>query len=1258
APASDAAGVSGGPGLALWPLSARDADAVPGQAERLSGWLADRAPEERLGDVGRSLGTTRSMFPHRAVVVGADLDDMRSALAAVASGESDPRVVRGVAVRGRTAFLFAGQGSQRPGMGRELYDTFPAFAAAFDAVDAELPFALREVVFGTDAERLNRTEFAQPALFALEVALFRLLESWGVRPDALAGHSIGEIAAAHVASVWSLADACRLVVARGRLMQALPEGGAMVAVEAAEDEVLPLPLDGRVGLAAVNGPRSVVVSGAADAVEDVVAPFREEGRKVTALRVSHAFHSPMMDPMLARFRAVAESLTYRSPSLPVVSTVTGRAATAGELTTPEYWVEHVRRPVRFADAVRGLKGLGAVRHLELGPDATLSGLARGVLEETPAVVVPALRREGSETRSVLRSVGTLHTAGHSPDWSALHPGARRVDLPTYAFLQRRLWLDPLPGRSRGVGHALLGSALTLADSTAVVSTTHLSARTHPWLADHTVAGRTVLPTAAYLDFALHLGGRVGCDHVVRLDQERPLVLDGDRAAEIQVVLDAPAADGSRPFACHARTADDQPWTRHAHGLLAPATGTPEEPQEDDGAWPPPGAQALDDDEIDALHETARLHGLDRGPAFRALTAVWRAGNEAYAEVAVPEELSADALRVALHPALLDAALHASPVLGHPGQTPVTWRDVTLYAAAPDVLRVRLRPGPGGEIRLDLADESGAPVASVGAVTLAPVADLALTGPAASDLFTVEWAELPAAPRPASPPTVAFVGADPAAGPATGEGAPGDVPDGTRHHPDLDALLATGGTVPDLVLLTVHTDGAELPAALHTATATALDTIQRWLADERTRDARLVLVTRGAVAVRHGDPVTDPAAAAVRGLVRSAQSESPGRFLLVDLDGDTDPETALAALPADESEIAVRAGRAYAARLVRHRPTAVPDVPALDPLRTVLITGAGGTVAAAVARHLVTAHGVRSLLLASRRGPDAPGTAELRADLEAHGARVTFAACDVADPDALGALLDGLPPEHPLGAVFHAAGVLDDGVLTALTPDRLSAVLRPKADAAVHLERLTRDLDLSAFVLFSSAAATFGGPGQGNYAAANAFLDAYATALRGRGRRATALGWGLWAEDGGMTADLSDTDRDRAARAGVGALPTPDALALLDLALTQDRAVLLPVRLDLTAARTATSVPPLLRDPAATARRTARPGTRLDARSGGRLAGELAALPAAERTAALLRLLRTEIATVLGHPAGAPPADAERPFRDLGFDSLTAVELRN
>ncbi|WP_159052702.1 type I polyketide synthase, partial [Streptomyces bungoensis] len=431
-----------------WILSARSQAALSAQAARLIAHL-DADPGHDPARVGHALATTRTTFEHRAVLTGRTSDELRTALAALAAGEPHPRAVTGSArPGGRLAFLFAGQGSQRLGMGRELYETYPVFAQAFDAVDAELPFNLRQVVFGDDEGALNRTEFAQPALFALEVALFRLLESWGVRPDVLAGHSIGEIAAAHVAGVWSLADACRLVVARGRLMQALPAGGVMVAVRASEEEVLPLlGSDGaEVGVAAVNGPRAVVVSGVAEGVEEVAAHFRALGRKVTSLRVSHAFHSPLMEPMLADFREVAESLTYCEPRIPLVSTLTGTAADPSELMSPDYWVQHVRRPVRYADAVRALAEGKVGRLLELGPDGSLIALAQGCLDGGSEIFTASLRKDRAEPENLLTALAQLFVTGLPVAWATLFRQIgtadvehEPVDLPTYAFQRQRFW---------------------------------------------------------------------------------------------------------------------------------------------------------------------------------------------------------------------------------------------------------------------------------------------------------------------------------------------------------------------------------------------------------------------------------------------------------------------------------------------------------------------------------------------------------------------------------------------------------------------------------------------------------------------------------------------------------------------------------------------------------------------------------------------------------------------------------------------------
>ncbi|WP_425347885.1 type I polyketide synthase, partial [Streptomyces roseochromogenus] len=420
----------------VWPLSARSAQALPAQAERLHAFLAGR-PELHPAAVARALGTRRTAFDHRAAVSGTDREQLLAGLHALATRAPAPTAATGRARTGaRTAFLFTGQGAQRLGMGLELRDHYPVFAEAFDAIDARLGLDLAGLLAGDDADAVHRTQYAQTALFAFEVALFRLLESFGVRPDIMAGHSVGELAAAHVAGVLDLDDACTLVAARGRLMQALPEGGAMVAVEATEDEVRPL-LDGRVGLAAVNGPSSVVLSGE----EDAVLAAAEGFAKTKRLSVSHAFHSPLLDGMLDEFRSVAEKLTFHEPRIPLVSTLTGRPADGGQLRDPGYWVRHVRETVRFADAVAALTGSGAGRFVELGPDAVLTGLARACAEAEGAVFVALGRRHGSEPAALMSGLARLYSDGLAPDWAALFPGKARADLPTYPFRRDRYWLN-------------------------------------------------------------------------------------------------------------------------------------------------------------------------------------------------------------------------------------------------------------------------------------------------------------------------------------------------------------------------------------------------------------------------------------------------------------------------------------------------------------------------------------------------------------------------------------------------------------------------------------------------------------------------------------------------------------------------------------------------------------------------------------------------------------------------------------------------
>ncbi|MFE2282555.1 beta-ketoacyl synthase N-terminal-like domain-containing protein, partial [Streptomyces sp. NPDC059454] len=585
-----------------WTVSAATPEALRAQAGRLLTHLTDRPDQDPL-DTAYALATSRTVLESRAVVLGADRDDLLDGLRTLARGDSSPAVLHGTARDGgSTAFLFSGQGSQRLGMGRELHARFPVFAEAFDAVcaglDEHLERPLREVVWGDDAEALNRTAYAQAGLFALEVALCRLLDAWGVRPDYVAGHSIGEITAAHVAGVLSLADACALVAARGRLMQALPAGGAMVAVEATEAEVLPHLTD-EVSVAAVNGPSSVVVSGAEAAVEVVAGVFREQGRRTTRLRVSHAFHSPLMEPMLEEFRTVAENLSYADPLLPVVSNVTGRIAAPGELTTPAYWVTHVREAVRFADGVQALRAAGVGRCVEVGPEAVLTGMARTCLDDTGVLLVPVARKGRDEADALLTALGHLHSDGAFVDWAAYFAGtgARTVDLPTYAFQRQRYWLHATDGATAipaGAGldasdHPLLGAVVALPDSGGVVLTGRLSVEAQPWLADHVVLGRTLLPGAVLVELALTAGEAVDCATLEELALAAPLVLPERGGVQVRVVV-GPENGGRRTVAVYSRSEDAaQDWSTHASGFLVEGVVSA---GFDLAQWPPVGAEVV------------------------------------------------------------------------------------------------------------------------------------------------------------------------------------------------------------------------------------------------------------------------------------------------------------------------------------------------------------------------------------------------------------------------------------------------------------------------------------------------------------------------------------------------------------------------------------------------------------------------------------------------------------------------------------------
>ncbi|MEV7779267.1 type I polyketide synthase [Kitasatospora sp. NPDC088351] len=1216
-------------------LSAHNDAALLALADQVGAALADTGQQD-LASTGRTLAVGRAGLPHRAVVLASTATEAVDGFAELA--------VRGTPVDGRTAFLFTGQGSQRLGMGRELYTAYPAYAEALDAVceelDRWLETPLLDVLFGEDPAPLDQTGFTQAALFATEVALFRLLEGWGVRPDFLAGHSIGELVAAHVAGVLSLADAAQLVAARGRLMQALPGGGAMLAVRAEEQELLPL-LAGRedqLGIAAVNGPTSVVLSGDAEAVEAIGAELSAQGRKTRQLRVSHAFHSPHMDAMLDEFQTVTKGLTFAAPAIPIVSALTGQLVGAEELTTPEYWVRHARQPVRFLDAARTLEAEGVRTFLELGPDGVLSAMGQDFLD-AGSLLVPVLRGGRREPHTVVTALAHAHVRGVPVDWRALFgdDAGPAADLPTYPFQRQRYWLTEGPGgdvTSAGLDsarHPLLGAAIALADSDGVLFTGRISARSHPWFADHAIAGTLLIPGTALVEMALHAGAALGCERLEELALQAPLVLPDEGALQLQITVGGPDGEGRRSLAVHSRgDQEGDVWNRHATGTVTAAVSGGPEP--DLASWPPAGAEIQP---VEDLYDRLADRGYDYGPAFQGLQAAWRSGEDLYAEV----RLSVDPDGFALHPALFDAALHAL-LLEEPAELrlPFSFGGVQLTGSRSGTLRVKLSAGPDGTVAVGIADETGAPVATVASLALRALpAGTALTRPSDQHVYAMErvGVELPTG----GVTTIVVLGE-------------ADLGLAAEHHADLAdlaALTADGAAAPDVVVLPVR---PATPQETGRVTGEVLAVLRQWLATDAPAGARLAVVSTGELA--HS---------ALSGLMRTAESEHPGVFQHVIADGLPAGRELLAAALADpRPQLELHEGQAYVTRLAKvPHPARTPDADdAFDPEGTVLITGGTGALGAQVARHLVTGRGARRLLLTSRRG----GAEDLVAELTALGADVRVVACDAADRDALAGLLATIPDEHPLTAVVHAAGVIEDATLEAMSPESLSRVLRPKVEAAWNLHELTIGLELTDFVLFSSVAGLVGNAGQANYAAGNTFLDALAEHRRAEGLPAVSLAWGMWQD--GMASDLDHADRARLARNGILPMPTDRALAALDTALAgakalqadgeaEIRPVLAPVALDLAALRSlGEALPELYRGLVRTERRA---GRRTAAPAEIPLARRLMGLDADEQRQLLFDVVREQVGIVLAHPAPRT-IDVQRGLLDLGLDSLTAVELRN
>lgn len=1033
--------------------------------------------------------------------------------------------------------------------------------------------------------------------------------------------------------------------------------GAMTAIEASEEEILES-LDavrGTVGVAAINGPGSTVISGDRDAVEQLARQWTEQGRRATELQVNRAFHSAHMAAVCEGFRDEIAGLRFELPQIRVVSSVTGEID--GEaLTSAQYWADQIVRPVRFLDGIQQLEHAGATEFIELGPDAVLTTLAGMCVSEVPGSIMATQRGDELGPSTLNAVLAVRHLRGGYVDWTRLLPAARPAPLPTYPFARDRYWFQREPGAGTvtelgldTTGHPLLGAALDLSDGATVVFSGQVSRRSHPWLGEHEIAGVPLLPAAAFVELVTTAGHRTGQKHLEELSITAPLALPAEDPVTIQVTVSGPDTDNRRSVTVAARTSTAGSWVEHANGRFGAAASVKFGPAE----------KGPDEFDPHTTYMELAERGYGYGPAFRGLRDLWRDGNDLVADIALADGLAGNTQGFAVHPSLLDAALH--PILLENSEMesgmlllPFSWSGVTIHESTATQLRVRMRLGVGGDgavtAQLQIADEEGREVVSVDELLLRPVPRSSLLAAASADAhFRQAWIT---APERGHADAAEVVVVSPS-------GQQDLLEPGTDLYTSPTALLQAveeGRPVPDIAFMPVPLPNrGTVPEDATDVLQEMLQFTRAWILDSRLEGTRLVVTTRGAVAALP-EETPDLRQAAVWGLLRSAATESPGRFGLLDLDTSTVKSAPheLVLASATGNQVAVRGEDLLVPRLLRGVGAATTSSAPDWAAGTVLITGASGTLGSRLAVHLASEHGARHLLLLSRRGADAPNASALMEELASVGAKATFAAVDVADREQLAQLLDHPPIDVPVRAVVHTAGLVEDGVLSGLDNEQLRRVLRPKIDAAWHLHELTADLPLEAFVLYSSVAGLIGTAGQANYAAANTFLDALATSRRAHGRPATSLAWGLWEAGSELSSGLDEVDLRRLERVGVLPLAAEEGLGLFDAALLDDAPVSVLARLDLAGLSAGVDDPPevfeeLIHriDGAASEEQTHQTG----------LAEQLTTLNAAEQAEVVTELVRAQVSRVLGHADDAQ-VDPRRRFQDLGLDSLAAVELRN
>ncbi|EHD23260.1 MULTISPECIES: type I polyketide synthase [Brenneria] len=1291
------------PGIAL-PLSATSPAGLCAQAKQLHTWITQNTDEEPdLTAIAYSLATTRSHFDYRAVITAEDSKNALNALEELAANHYAPGVIQGVrSPSGNVAFLFTGQGAQWPTMGQGLYHMSPVFAQTLDEVcrylDPLLPQPLKTVMFAekssADALLLDRTDFTQAALFAFETALCRTVMHLGVQPDVLSGHSIGEITAAYIAGVFTLADAATFVATRGRLMESITVDGAMVAIEASETEVLPS-LQGYeacVSIAAINAPSSVVISGDTNTVLSIAEQWQSRGYRTHRLRTSHAFHSPHIDSIVDTLRRTLSALSFQAPAIPIVSTVTGQRLTNEQACSVEYWANQARCAVRFDAAVQWLETHNIVAALEIGPDGVLTALGRASTTRESSGIpstawIASLRKDRDECRPFFAALAKLYAQGKPLDWRKLLVQTLTVPLPTYPFQHRRYWLQAPSARPTfdgglfAVNHPFLHAGIRLAGEQGWVFTGLLDAAKQPWLLEHVVGDVAAVAGTVTAELMLYVGELIGCQRLDDLTLQTILPIEKQVPAHIQLRIGEPEANGGRQADAYfylsspEQTHDQMPiWQRYATCYLVPDHSTPPEWTDlRSPNWPPADAKQVD---FSPLYEQLAEQGVVLGESFQQLTNVWEHDNNLYVEATLAPIQGEQAGDFILHPTILDAGMQAALIEKLDVETENNQPRLLFYISglrpyAKNVQRLRghlvrkpLTSSSLGyrEYSLRLADDTGRAVAVVDAIVLKSSPPSRIE-PSRPPFYHLEWREIKPDSSNTKPKIRWIVPQNKQVDRFSSLIKEYDTT--SAYDDDIHQVLAAFSPQQDEIAVFIAPDGDDTSEFIdHSPTHCVLNALQAWINDHRTTDVPLLVVTQGAIATNDGENVPNLSQSPLWGLVRTAQLEYPGRFFLLDINEVENASlhlinTAINAL-SHEPQLSLREGKILAPRLLKavgdgdftaygHADRPENQCRNLNPDGTVLITGGTGALGKVIAKHLVEHHGIRHLLLASRRGKTAPGANALLKDLAELDAQVTIVACDIADMSAVASLLDAIPTAHPLTAIIHTAGSIDTATLKTMNAEQIDSVLLSKAVSAWCLHRLTRHHELAAFVLYSSAVSILPQKGQGNYAAANAFLDALAYHRHHQGLPATSMAWGMWAERSEMGEQLGDEDIQHIIATGQIPLSRSQGLAYLDTVVgthvTNHPPLLIPARLNLEALREQGNIP-LLSE--ALPRRTA---SRSDVGSSLQIADMLEK----ERLPYLLKLIIQYAGEVLDH-SDPKSIRTDIEFITLGFDSLTSVEM--